>query len=132
LPDYQISAVENLVHDVRSASEIEINQVRLAILDFIKRWRLLRVGLNVRELVIVKDGCDVKRLLIPLEAVGELHLRWIVAAKVAHLTFESCLGSLLRVTRLRPRHLCLLPEVLDLLRRDKAWRAVQGRNHRFI
>src|ERR1700722_18786484 len=62
LADGQVSVVEDFRDDIDAVFKLEVNQIWLAILDFVQRGLFARRALEVGELVIVIDGGHEKGL----------------------------------------------------------------------
>src|ERR1700691_4607874 len=92
LTDDQVPGIDNLWRDVDTVFELERNQVRFPILDFIKSRFFPRRRADIGEVVVVIDRRNQKRIArsLEIEAVIENQLRGVVGPKPTLL-----LGSML-------------------------------------
>src|SRR5260370_18420602 len=86
-PYREVAGVDDLGCDVHAVFELERNQVRLAVLDFIKSGFFPCAALDIGEGVVVVDGGNQKRLAtrFPVKWVVELELRCVVGAEMVDL-----------------------------------------------
>src|SRR5258708_374550 len=80
----EVAGVDDWGWDVHAVFELERNQVRLAVLDFIKSGFFPCAALDVGEGVVVVDGGNQKRLgaRFRVKWVVELELRCVVGAEM--------------------------------------------------
>src|SRR5690348_10731709 len=94
-PDGEVSAVEDFGNDVDTLFELEVDQIRLAVFDFVEGWLFRRGALDISESVFVINRRDEERLAtgFRVEPVVELELRLVIGAKLADLLGSLRLGS---------------------------------------
>src|SRR5258708_2858030 len=68
----QIAAREHLGGNIDSVAELELNEIRLSVLQFIKRGRLIGVSLDVGEFAVVIDRRNIEWPLRGFKTVGKL------------------------------------------------------------
>ena len=75
----EVAGVDDLGCDVNAVLELERDQVRLAVLDFIESGFFSRATLDIGERVVVVDGGNQEWLAarFRIEEIVELELRWI-------------------------------------------------------
>jgi hypothetical protein len=56
LADGEVTVVDDFRRDVNAVFKLEVDQIWLAVLDFIERWLFARGALEVGELAIVIDS----------------------------------------------------------------------------
>src|SRR5882762_1356228 len=85
--DGEVTGVDDLGRDVNAVLELERDQVRLAVLDFIESGLFPRAALDVSERVVVVDGGDQERLAASfrVERVVELEFRGVTGAEMVEL-----------------------------------------------
>src|SRR5208283_5890566 len=85
--DGEVAGVDDFRGDVHAALELERDQVRLAVLDFIEGGLFSRAALDVGERVVVVDGRDPERLLSSLrvEGIVELEFRGVTGPEMVNL-----------------------------------------------
>src|SRR6516162_2499621 len=87
LTDNQVAGVDDFRCDVAAVFELERDQVRLAVLDFIERGLFSRAALDVGERVVVVDGGDQEwdAARFPVERVVELEFRGVAGPETVQL-----------------------------------------------
>src|SRR5437867_1772826 len=59
----QVTAVNHFGNDVTVVLQLKVDQVWLAVLDFIDGWLFAGIGMDVGEGAVMEDGCDLEGLL---------------------------------------------------------------------
>src|SRR5579859_3164725 len=76
-PKREVTGIDDLGNDVDAVFDLERNEVRFSVLDFIENGLLARCGTNVRKGIVVIDGRDEERFAggLSVELVIEAQFR---------------------------------------------------------
>src|SRR5882762_3882474 len=86
-PKSEVTGIDDLGNDVDAVFDLERNEIRFSVLDFIENGLLARCGTNVGKGIVVIDGRDEERLAggLRVEFVIEAQFRSVARTKLIDL-----------------------------------------------